>query len=1504
MAKKSKSSVDVDVNVKGKGVKKTQLEMKKLGQQTDKTSKSTGTLNRNWKGASKQSSGASKNFSKLSQGMGGIVGAYAMLAANIFAIGAAFRFLQSAGDLQKLKEGQVLYASATGVALKSLTNDIIAATDAQITFTNAAQSAAIGKAAGMSNDQLIALGKGAKDVSIILGRDVTDAFNRLVRGVTKAEPELLDELGIILRLADASEKYGASIGKTADQLTQYEKSQAVTLEVLDQLESKYGRIMAVMAPSGNPFTKLGKAFDDIVNQVKVFASFVVGPIADTLTRMPYLIVGLLIAMANQLVKTGLASWATNAKVKAKELAMGYQEAQARLEDLQRTQAKRAAALKDVNVRGKGLKAPVTKGKIAEPAFAQVAAGQGDKLNAIQIKSMRGVLDRNKTMLASLRQQWYQLLTDVEMKNKSTTMSIKYMWNATGAYLKMGWAGLVSAWNGTMAMIKGAAAATGAFIAKALGMIAMVSMLVTLGISAYQWFKNAGKAKSATEDLVDEMAIASEKVKGLNEEFEKFNLVQKIIVEDGQGFLQFFEAMGNRIGQLSISMSKAMFEGVAEGFKEGLGKTDKDIEEIMNSMAKRASAWTPWLDMGGEDFASLDIHRDTLLDTIAHMETGANTFKDGYVMIIAGTKEWEAELAKTKETLANVNAEMKRSELAAKAYRGNLIAYMEGGFGGEDYTEFGKYLQNQLDATKIASAAFGNAKNPVMTYLNVLRELTALTPEMVGTPIWDELIDKLMAAQSASVGFSTAIANAGRMAKDNIQETNKLLMDLQKRSTQGKLADTLRLEVGQRDIAAEEGIGGAPSGMQGPELASWVKRGQEIERHIILFDHLDQMKDDAKKRTLETTLLEKKSLIGITKLLGKRIKMQMSQLKNANKIADVDDQILAIQLKIADTGKAEKQQIRMLENALLQKDILVEQNLELERKLNYHMQINDAAKQEFESGLQKTFAAFMKGEESSFKDAMRAMFESIWDAVANTISKQLTEMVMGAFGFKTSAQKMKEAIEEAAITHARLVKEAIEMGTGAKDRQEAKVTAKVDEISHVRDAEYAVSQYDPEGEYAAEAEALAVIKALEAEAQQEKVAFIEAEAARHRANEKVRIDALIEEGEHLKRVRELRKQAGLGPSRGMPNAIQRVPYTPPDLSSLDPELRSKIEEFTSLSRFSDRTNPVPVVMSNPDVGVLRTVRASEINESRNYPGDVDRSTLIGTVMPAWLQPGEMDPREVGDIPLEKAFYEAGLKKDSIYVHDTHVVSALYELLGDGGALTKALPRETGNYIQEVEEDKPSWGDTLFGVDREKINPLMSGKKAPGSVDAFGNPIGAPVKGGMFAGIIDPFKKLFTDDSPWMTKLGDFFGGEGSFLSGLGGIFGGLGDMLGGLLGGGTGGGLGGILATLFTGADGGIAIGGFRKFARGGIATSPTLGLIGEGRYNEAVVPLPNGKAIPVDMRSNAQNNNITVNVSSDGQTTTSGADNEGLGQAIAKAVQEELQNQKRAGGILNRYGTA
>ena len=104
-------------------------------------------------------------------------------------------------------------------------------------------------------------------------------------------------------------------------------------------------------------------------------------------------------------------------------------------------------------------------------------------------------------------------------------------------------------------------------------------------------------------------------------------------------------------------------------------------------------------------------------------------------------------------------------------------------------------------------------------------------------------------------------------------------------------------------------------------------------------------------------------------------------------------------------------------------------------------------------------------------------------------------------------------------------------------------------------------------------------------------------------------------------------------------------------------------------------------------------------------------------------------------------------------------------------------------------------------------------------------------------------------------------------------------------------------------------GGIMKgYSTGGVARGPDAGYPAILHGSEAVVPLPDGRNIPVDLKgSSGTQNNIVVNVSSDGRTTTegsSGPDAENMGRAIAKAVQTELQNQKRSGGILSPYGVA
>jgi hypothetical protein len=101
------------------------------------------------------------------------------------------------------------------------------------------------------------------------------------------------------------------------------------------------------------------------------------------------------------------------------------------------------------------------------------------------------------------------------------------------------------------------------------------------------------------------------------------------------------------------------------------------------------------------------------------------------------------------------------------------------------------------------------------------------------------------------------------------------------------------------------------------------------------------------------------------------------------------------------------------------------------------------------------------------------------------------------------------------------------------------------------------------------------------------------------------------------------------------------------------------------------------------------------------------------------------------------------------------------------------------------------------------------------------------------------------------------------------------------------------------ASGGYTSVGKKRFGTGGIATQPTI-MVGEGKHNEAVVPLPDGRSIPVNMNGGGGTNNVTINVDAGGSTNSTGSGEQGkaLGMAIQAAVMETLQREKRPGGVL------
>ena len=199
-----------------------------------------------------------------------------------------------------------------------------------LTFKSSAEAAAIGMAKGFTPEQMNSLAIGARKVSAALGRDFEDAFDRLVRGVSKAEPELLDELGITLRLANATKRYGDMVGKTADSLTEYERSQAVMVEVQRQLNDQFGD----QALQANPYQQLMVTLDNLINKVTQAVLPIFNAIVGTINRSAgaavavFGLIGLSILKSMPFIQNfnkGIDDWVT----KQKE---GYEEAKKALDD--------------------------------------------------------------------------------------------------------------------------------------------------------------------------------------------------------------------------------------------------------------------------------------------------------------------------------------------------------------------------------------------------------------------------------------------------------------------------------------------------------------------------------------------------------------------------------------------------------------------------------------------------------------------------------------------------------------------------------------------------------------------------------------------------------------------------------------------------------------------------------------------------------------------------------------------------------------------------------------------------------------------------------------------------------------------------------------------------------------------------------------------------------------------------------------------------------------------
>lgn len=226
------------------------------------------------------SASTGKQFSTQASGLGGLVAAYAGAAATIFAVQQAFTALSKAAEAKQLIVGTKTLAAEIGESGDLILAKVKEITKSQLTLAESSQNVNIALSAGFSSDQIERLTTVSLKASRALGRNLTDALQRLVRGTAKLEPELLDEIGIFTRIDPALRAYAQGLNRSVSSLTTFEKRQAFVTAALEEGERKFGIINTSLTNSQSSIERLSASVIELATDIGILVADTLAPLAD------------------------------------------------------------------------------------------------------------------------------------------------------------------------------------------------------------------------------------------------------------------------------------------------------------------------------------------------------------------------------------------------------------------------------------------------------------------------------------------------------------------------------------------------------------------------------------------------------------------------------------------------------------------------------------------------------------------------------------------------------------------------------------------------------------------------------------------------------------------------------------------------------------------------------------------------------------------------------------------------------------------------------------------------------------------------------------------------------------------------------------------------------------------------------------------------------------------------------------------------------------------------
>ena len=1389
-----------------------------------------------------------KNFSKQAQGMGGLVRAYATVAAHVFALTAAFSLLKTSADLSAMEESAKNLGATTGINYAGVARSLKELSAGALTFAESMRTANLASSAGISQGGLERLTSIGVKAATVLGRNVPDAVNRLVQAVVKGEPELVDEFGIILRLTTASEKYGESIGKAAKDLSTFEKSQAILNQVLEQGEDKYANITA----AAKPYQKLSAEFLDIGQKI---LSFLAGPITGIVSFLAdntALITIAIIALSSSIIKLAIPAIGDLGDAFQAKLANRIADSTEQISKLKKKGEELQKSLKpnDAAKFKKQAEQDLAKTLKEDPALSKKIGKT--RTSAVRKALEAGASDADlakaantsmKKYIAQLRKQTKQAIESgaktVNLRGQQIGVSQAkaLIANADSFNAKISNGIADGAKNGVQRLAIGVEALSARFKATTTRMGLELTKGLQAGLANTSFAdlrKNLGGVlKSGT--ITSKFAVALGGVAAVGKTavsaFSKLLPLGATLLIAFQGF----KFIATSLGVLTPSydrFNKAL--GEANTLLEEQIDIQKAIVKARKSDSKSATlaGQIKFIDALNNSFGTIETAADKLGD--AATELGKlSTFDRLLAFITSGGSTPEAGVNDGLNSLAEsiklaTGTDIREDESLIKARarvsnletsRDNLPAIGSDSFGAGNAAS---QRANRNATLAILNKQLIEARENVGVVINQVTDLAkAPLAKLQGNfkaiaESSTNIGSNIAAASLAAASFSSS-AGALRDVNIGLSALNNLTLE-DTTTTDGTLNRAAAVEsfIGSLSASAKRyfGILETSKDFEGDLLKIKKEQGRldarvrsDVSAKFILKNKQEELKEAKKISSLESTNLG---------LIEKRRDIEASILSTKIRIARNELAFQAALIPTLDAGSSGK--------------------AAQQAKVNAQFRSIEALQRE---------KAELKGIDEQIEKT----------AARNTVSV-----------FKA------EAISTQASAQLDIEKEKLKaLGSGAVKRDEE--LAQSQKILAATKARGSV-------------ELLASTEVIRA--RKEELELLKKKEAKIEGAGDFSLTVLQEEA--------ALKLAALETTRTALELTERIRAEEEKVF----EARKNAASFSVFGSTEDNANAL---------NLFRTAMGKETERfSRSMTNDVDRMvkglTTTSDAFTDTLLDGFTGDSSISD-SIQDAFVAGAeaLKGELVSFLKEDLQKSTRQIFGEILGIDTSTPEEQTAANTKIIAESTLRQEGLMPTATDELNIANQTKTVfTGMIENVQDIFGTlwDNLGGLFGGLWDNLTNIFSN-------IGGLFGGGGG--SDDGGIFsllaGAAATYFGGPAAGAAAGGI-----TSASGATS-FGLGAppsftstdiLPQFATGGIATGPSIA--GEGSLNEAVVPLPDGRTTPVNLSGSGGGPvSIVINVDVESGSSTSsggeeGTDFQALGKLISSAVKTEILNQKRPGGLL------